>query len=54
MFDFVILYRKGSSNGKPDALSRRPELRPEGGGTTTAEEITMLKEEQLREIAELS
>jgi transposase InsO family protein len=30
--DFKIFYRPGSSNGKPDALSRRPEYRPEKGG----------------------
>jgi hypothetical protein len=35
-FDFQIVYRKGSSNGKPDALSRHPELRPQEGGTTAA------------------
>ena len=31
-FDFHINYRKGSANGKPDALSRRSEYRPEEGG----------------------
>jgi hypothetical protein len=30
--DFKMFYRKGTSNGKPDALSRRPEYRPEKGG----------------------
>ena len=24
-YDFSIVYKKGSSNGKPDALSRRPD-----------------------------
>ena len=27
-YDFSIVYRKGSSNGKPDALSRRPDYMP--------------------------
>src|SRR3989337_612578 len=31
-YDFKIIYRPGSKNGKPDALSRRPEHRPEKGG----------------------
>jgi hypothetical protein len=30
--DFKIFYRKGTSNGKPDALSRYPEYRPNKGG----------------------
>jgi hypothetical protein len=30
--DFKILYRKGTSNGKPDALLRCPEYCPEKGG----------------------
>jgi len=30
--DFKIFYRPGLLNGKPDALSRRPEYRPEKGG----------------------
>jgi len=30
--DFKIFYRPGVKNGKPDALSRRPEYRPEKGG----------------------
>ena len=31
-FDFRIIYREGKKGGKPDALSRRTEYRPEGGG----------------------
>lgn len=31
-FNFKIIYRPGSKNGKADALSRRPEYRREGGG----------------------
>ena len=30
-FDFVVRYRPGNKNGKPDGLSRRWELRPEEG-----------------------
>jgi hypothetical protein len=30
--DFKIFYRPGKQNGKPDALSRHPEFRPEKGG----------------------
>jgi hypothetical protein len=30
--DFKIYYRKGTSNGKPDALLRYPEYYPEKGG----------------------
>jgi hypothetical protein len=30
--DFNIFYRKGTNNGKPDALSRHLEYRPEKGG----------------------
>ena len=29
-FDFIVKYRPGDKNGKPDALSRRWDLRPEG------------------------
>jgi hypothetical protein len=51
-YDFQIMNRKGSSNGKPDALSRRPELRPKEGGTTPAEtSAPLLKSEQFIEIA---
>jgi len=31
-YDFKIVYRPGTQNGKPDALSRRPEYRPLKGG----------------------
>ena len=30
-FDFVVKYQPGDKNSKPDALSRRWDLRPEGG-----------------------
>ena len=30
-FDFLIIYRPGAKNTKPDALSRRAEHRPEKG-----------------------
>ncbi len=32
-FDFKIIYRKGTENGKADALSRRSEYAPEKGGS---------------------
>jgi hypothetical protein len=51
-FDFQIVYRKGSSNGKPDARSRRPELQFEGGGTTAAGVQTLLlRPDQFIEVA---
>ena len=28
-YDFTIVYRKGETNGKPDALSRRPDYQPD-------------------------
>src|ERR1700691_462644 len=31
-YDFIIIYRPGPKNGKPDALSRHPDYHPEGGG----------------------
>ena len=47
-FDFKIIYRQGSSNGKPDALSRRSEYRPEGGGTDGNQPIhTVLSHNQV-------
>jgi hypothetical protein len=42
-YDFKIIYRKGSSNGKPDALSRRSEYRPEEGGNLGEFVDTVLK-----------
>jgi hypothetical protein len=51
-FDFQIVYRKGTSNGKPDALSCRPELQPQEGGTTAAgTSAPFLKPEQYIKIA---
>jgi hypothetical protein len=40
-YDFKIGYRPGSQNGKPDALSRRSEYRPEKGGSED-QPITMI------------
>jgi len=42
--DFRIYYRPGAQNGKPDALSRRPEYRPERGGIENQLISTILKE----------
>jgi len=42
-FNFQIVYCPGSRGGKPDALSRRPEYRPEEGATHREE--TILKPE---------
>ena len=36
-YDFKIVYRPGTQNGKPDALSRRPEYRPLKGGGSVEE-----------------
>ena len=38
-FNFVIVYWPGGKGGKPDALSRRPEYRPEGGATHREQQI---------------
>jgi len=40
--DFRIYYRPGSQNGKPDALSRRSEYRPEKGGVENQPITTVL------------
>jgi hypothetical protein len=42
-FDFQIVYRAGSKNGKPDALSRRSEYAVGGEG----EPITLIKPDQI-------
>jgi len=40
--DFKIFYRPGTKNGKPDALSRRLEYRPEKGGNESQPITTVL------------
>jgi len=42
--DFRIYYRPGTQNGKPDALSRRSEYRPEKGGVENQPITTILGE----------
>ena len=42
--DFRIYYRPGTQNGKPDALSRRSEYRPEKGGVENQPITTVLGE----------
>lgn len=38
-YDFTISYRPGPKSGKPDALSRRPDHRPEGGAEEPAQPL---------------
>jgi len=38
-FNFKIIYWPGSQSGKPEALSRRPEYRPEEGAEHTEQSI---------------
>jgi len=45
--DFRIYYRPGTQNGKPDALSRRPEYRPEKGGIENQPITAVLQEKHL-------
>ena len=47
--DFRIYYRPGTQNGKPDALSRRSEYRPEKGGIENQPITSILEEKQLEE-----
>lgn len=45
-FDFNIVYREGKLNGKPDALSRRPEYAPKEGDPLRLQQFqTLLKPE---------
>ena len=47
--DFKIFYRPGSLNGKPDALSRRPEYHPEKGGIENKPITTVLGKSHFEE-----
>ena len=46
---FCIYYRPGSQNGKPDALSRQLEYRPEKGGGENQPITTVLNGNQIEE-----
>jgi hypothetical protein len=52
--DFKIYYRKGTSDGKPDALSRRPEYCPEKGGGEDRLIQTVLNEKHFGTISAIS
>jgi hypothetical protein len=52
--DFKIFYRKGTSNGKPDTLSRYPEYYPEKGGGRDQPIQTVLKEKHFGTISAIS
>jgi len=48
--DFRIYYRPGTQNGKPDALSRCSEYRPEKGGVENQPITTVLGEKHFRNL----
>jgi hypothetical protein len=52
--DFKNFYRKGTSNGKPDTLSRRLEYRPEKGGGGDHPIQTVLNEKHFDTISAIS
>jgi hypothetical protein len=52
--DFKIFHRKGTSNGKPDALSRCPEYCPEKGGGGDQPIQTVLTEKHFGTISAIS
>jgi hypothetical protein len=52
--DFKMFYRKGTSNGKPDVLLRRPEYRPEKGGGGDQLIQTILNEKHFGTISAIS
>jgi hypothetical protein len=52
--DFKIFYRKGTSNGKPDTLSRCPEYCSEKGGGRDQPIQTVLKEKHFSTISAIS
>jgi len=47
--NFRIYYRPGNRNGKPDALSRRSEYRPEKGGSENQPITTVLRKDNFAE-----
>jgi len=47
--DFRIYYRPGTQNGKPDALTRRSEYRPEKGGIETQPITSVLRKDHFEE-----
>jgi transposase InsO family protein len=49
-YNFVLLYRKGTSNAKADILSRCPAFTSREGGTTSATNQEMLDKEQWLEV----
>jgi hypothetical protein len=52
--DVKIFYRKGTSNGKPHALSRYPEYCPEKGGGGDHQIQTILSEKHFDTISAIS
>src|SRR5215217_1468034 len=47
-FDFMVTYHPGDKNGKPDALSRRWDHRPEGGSEAQQPVLSLFKPDQLQ------
>jgi hypothetical protein len=52
--DFKVFYRKATSDGKPDALSRCPEYHPEKGGGGDQQMQTVLSEKHFDMISAIS